>query len=109
MRGDRRGMSQELNTHVLMLSFKSQDPHRVTTKYVLGFFVITSERLRDSSVVRIDAVPLLGVFLQRWEEWVIGTCFMLTPHIPHNRLTNLPNSNRSEPDASSAAFRPTSE
>jgi hypothetical protein len=56
---------------------KPQYSHCIITKYVLGFLIISSERLRDSAIVRIDAVPLLSILFQGWEEWVISTCSIL--------------------------------
>ena len=93
------------------LRIQLQYPYSVSTQYLLCLPVFPFESLRDGTVVGINAVPLLRVFLQGWEERVIGTCMVLvnvTIHLPNPRH-DLPNIKRSAPEACRAALRPTSE
>jgi hypothetical protein len=65
----------------LMLSFESQYPHRITTKDILSFLVITSKSLVYGPIICVNAVPFLDILLQRREERVISACSKLVPRL----------------------------
>ena len=87
---------------------KSKYPYCITTEYSLGFLIVSLESLRNRPVVGVHTVPFGSVFLQRRKEWMVSA-YTLSDLMEKRDGSTIPNSSLSDPDASTAAFRPISE